>query len=216
VDDRYVEDAGMETFASFTCVATVALLVPGPDTFVVLRTSIADGRRAGTWAAAGSGVGNLLWGTATVAGIAGLLAASAAAFAVLKLAGAAYLMVLGVRALRAAARGELLVTDDRAQREPTARRAFRRGLASDLLNVKTGFFWMALVPQFMQAEPSALLPVAMVLTMAVMAFAWLAAYAYVAGRMSRALSRRRNAVAVNAGLGTVLVAFGLRLALGRH
>ena len=51
----------MNTFLSFLAVAAVAVAVPGPDTFVVLRTSLAEGARAGTWAAAGSAAGNLVW-----------------------------------------------------------------------------------------------------------------------------------------------------------
>src|SRR5688572_23521474 len=92
--------AVMNTFASFLAVAAVAVVVPGPDTFVVLRTSLADGARAGTWAAAGSAVGNLVWGAASVLGVAALLHTSATAFSALKLLGAAYLVVLGVQALR--------------------------------------------------------------------------------------------------------------------
>lgn len=98
----------MEPFLSFLAVAAVALLVPGPDTFVVLRTALADGPRAGTWAAAGSAAGNLAWGAASVLGVAGLLAASGPAFAALKLLGAVYLVYLGVQVLLAAARGERL------------------------------------------------------------------------------------------------------------
>jgi threonine/homoserine/homoserine lactone efflux protein len=97
----------MTAFLSFMAIATLVTLIPGPDTFVVLRTAVADGARAGTWAAAGSGVGNLIWGTTSVLGVAALLAASAAAFSALKLAGAAYLVYLGVQALRAAARGDV-------------------------------------------------------------------------------------------------------------
>jgi threonine/homoserine/homoserine lactone efflux protein len=206
----------MTTFLSFMAVATVVVLVPGPDTFVVLRTALADGPRAGTWAAAGSGVGNLVWGAASVLGIAALLAASAGAFAVLKLAGAAYLVYLGVQALRAAVRGDALAAGD-GGREPVSRAAaLRRGLASDLLNVKVGLFWTALVPQFVGAESSALLPVAMVAAMAAIVFAWLTAYAHLAARLSRTLRRRRSSQAVNGTVGTVLVALGGRLALAPH
>jgi threonine/homoserine/homoserine lactone efflux protein len=201
----------MEPFFSFLAVAAVALLVPGPDTFVVLRTALADGRRAGTWAAAGSAVGNLLWGAASVLGVSALLAASGSAFAVLKLAGAAYLVVLGVQALLAAARGERLAEDGPRERALSPRAAFRRGLVSDLLNVKVGLFWTALVPQFVTADSSALLPPAMVLAMASMAFGWLTAYAYLAARMSRTLRRRGSSMAVNGTVGAVLVALGARL-----
>lgn len=202
----------MEPFFSFLAVAAVALLVPGPDTFVVLRTALADGRRAGTWAAAGSAVGNLLWGAASVLGVSALLAASGSAFAMLKLAGAAYLVVLGVQALLAAARGESLAADGPAEGALSSRAAFRRGLVSDLLNVKVGLFWTALVPQFVTADSSALLPPAMVLAMASMAFGWLTAYAWLAARMSRTLRRRGSSMAVNGTVGAVLVALGARLA----
>ena len=140
----------MHAFLSFLAVSAVAMVVPGPDTFVVLRTSLADGPRAGTWAAAGSATGNLVWGIMSVLGVAALLAASAD------------------RLLDAQARGRRLPR--RARRAGAARRpraasrspaptappralspavAFRRGLASDLLNVKAGLFWTALVPQFL-------------------------------------------------------------------
>ena len=202
----------MEPLFSFLAVAAVAMLVPGPDTFVVLRTALAEGPRAGTWAAAGSAAGNLLWGAASVLGVAALLAASGSAFAVLKLAGAAYLVVLGAQALLAAARGERLAADGSGEHTLSSSAAFRRGLVSDLLNVKVGLFWTALVPQFVTADSSALLPPAMVLAMASMAFGWLTAYAYLAARMSRTLRRRGSSMAVNGTVGAVLVALGARLA----
>jgi threonine/homoserine/homoserine lactone efflux protein len=202
----------MESFFSFLAVAAVAVAVPGPDSFVVLRTALADGRRAGTWAAAGSAAGNLVWGAASVLGVSALLAASGSAFAVLKLAGAAYLVVLGVQALMAAARGQRLAADGPSERTLSSLAAFRRGLVSDLLNVKVGLFWTALVPQFVTTDSSALLPPAMVVTMSSMAFGWLTAYAYLAARMSRTLQRRGSSMAVNGAVGAVLVALGARLA----
>jgi threonine/homoserine/homoserine lactone efflux protein len=203
----------MQPYLSFLAVAAVTVLIPGPDTFVVLRTALTDGPRAGTFAAAGSGTGNLLWGTASILGVAGLLAASSSAFAVIKLAGAAYLLVLGVQALRAAARGERLAADDGPRTALSSATSFRRGFASDVLNVKVGLFWTALVPQFVSADASAMLPVAMVVTMAALVFAWLAAYARLAARMSRALRRRGSSRAINGTVGAVLVGLGARLSV---
>jgi threonine/homoserine/homoserine lactone efflux protein len=206
----------MHAFVSFLAVATIAAVIPGPDSFVVLRTALADGPRAGTWAAAGSAAGNMLWGAASALGIAAVLAASATAFSTVKLLGAAYLVVIGVQALRAARRGDSLASDAVERGELSRSVAFRRGLASDLLNVKVGLFWTALVPQFVGAESSALLPVAMVAAMAAIVFAWLTAYAHLAARLSRTLRRRRSSQAVNGTVGTVLVALGGRLALAPH
>jgi threonine/homoserine/homoserine lactone efflux protein len=206
----------MQAFESFLAVAAIAAVIPGPDTFVVLRTALTDGARAGTWAAGGSAAGNVMWGTATALGVAAVLAASATAFSVVKLAGAVYLLYIGVQALRAARRGDSLasVGGERGAVSPLV--AFRRGLASDLLNVKVGLFWTALVPQFVGTDSSALLPVAMVAAMAAIVFAWLSVYAHLAARLSRALRRRRSSQAINGTVGTVLVALGGRLALAHH
>ena len=206
----------MEPFLSFLAVAAVAMLVPGPDTFVVLRTSLADGPRAGTWAAAGSATGNLVWGAASALGVAALLAASGTAFGTLKLVGAAYLVFVGVQALRAAARGDSLAAEGGADAEVSVVAAFRRGLASDLLNVKVGLFWTALVPQFVGPDTGPLLPLAMVTAMGALVFAWLTGYAYLAARLSQTLKRRRSARAVNGTVGAALLALGLRLGLAPH
>jgi threonine/homoserine/homoserine lactone efflux protein len=151
-----------------------------------------------------------------VLGVAALLAASAAAFSTLKLAGAAYLVVLGVQALRAAARGDALAAGTGARGDLSRTAALRRGLASDLLNVKVGLFWTALVPQFVGAERSPLLPAAMVVTMGALVFAWLAAYAQLAARLSRTLQRRSVARTVNGTVGAVLVTVGAQLALAHR
>jgi threonine/homoserine/homoserine lactone efflux protein len=203
----------MEAIASFLAVAALAVVLPGPDTFVVLRTSLTDGARAGTWAAAGSGTGNLVWGSASVLGVAGLLAASATLFSVFKVAGALYLVVLGVQALVAAGRGETLAGEPGTEQRASARAAFRRGLASDLVNVKVGLFWTALVPQFVTPDSSAVLPVAMVVSMAALGFTWLATYARLAARLGPVLRRRGVSRAVNGTVGLALTALGARLAL---
>jgi threonine/homoserine/homoserine lactone efflux protein len=204
----------VEPFLSFLVIAVVTLLIPGSDTLVVLRTALADGPRAGTWAAAGSGIGNLAWGSAAALGVATLLAASATAFAALELAGAAYLAVLGLQALRAAARGEAFATAGDDQRRLSSVAALRRGLTSDLLNVKVGLFWIALVPQFVTSASSPFLAPAMVGTMGALVFAWLAGYAHLAARVSHLFARTGSARVVNGAVGAVLLALGIGLALG--
>jgi threonine/homoserine/homoserine lactone efflux protein len=194
----------MTTFLSFMAVAVGAMVVPGPDTLLVLRTALSGGAGAGTWTAAGSSTGNLVWGAASALGATGLLAASTACFTAVKLAGAAYLVVLGAQALRAGARGEPFVAP--GEKLP-AHGAFRRGLTCDLLNVKVGLFWTALVPQFVTASGAPLL----VAAFAALAFAWLAAYAFLAARLSVTLRRRGVARAINFAAGLAFVALGAHL-----
>jgi threonine/homoserine/homoserine lactone efflux protein len=148
---------------------------------VVLRTSLADGPRAGTWAAAGSAAGNLVWGTTSVLGVAALLAAPPP-----RSPRSSSRAPLPRRAGRAGAARRLPRRPARGQ--PAAARApppaaLPPRLASDLLNVKAGLFWTALVPQFLTTG-GALLPVAMVTAMVALVFAWLTGYAHLAARLS--------------------------------
>jgi threonine/homoserine/homoserine lactone efflux protein len=190
---------GMSQYLSFLAVAAVALVVPGPDTLVVLRAAVAGGARAGVWAAAGSTAGLLLWGAAAVLGLTALLTVSPTAFEALKLAGASYLGLLGVQSLRAVPMADAPV----AALEGAA---FRRGLFSDLANVKVGLFWTALAPQFLRGGSGA----AMVVSMAALAFGWLCGYAVLAGRLRDVLNGR----AVNIVTGATMVLLAGVLAVG--
>jgi threonine/homoserine/homoserine lactone efflux protein len=197
---------GMTSYLGFVGVAAGTVLLPGPDMLVVLRVAFGGGGRAGVWAAVGSATGNLLWGTATVLGATAVVAASPQAFGALKLAGAAYLGWLGAQALLAARRGDPVAETGSSEPAPSAARAFRRGLASDLANVKVGLFWTALVPQFLLPGAGPAPAAAMVLTMAVMAFAGLSGFAFLAGRLRPLLARRRVSQLVNVAVGALLVA----------
>src|SRR4051794_35512764 len=187
----------MSQYLSFLAVAAMAMVVPGPDTFVVLRTSLSGGARAGVWAAAGSATGLLAWGAATVLGLAALLTASPGTFSLVKLAGAGYVAWLGLAALRA----EPVTAGTTAP----AGAAFRRGLLSDLANVKVGLFWVALAPQFLDGGSG----LAMVASASALAFGWLSGYALLAGRLRHVVGGR----AVNRTAGAAMLALALLLVL---
>ncbi len=133
-----------------------------------------------------------------------MVAASPAAFGALKLVGAAYLAWLGAQALRAARRGDLLAPATSEGPSLSAARAFRRGLASDLANVKVGLFWTALVPQFLVPGAGPGPAATMVLTMALMALAGMSAFACLAGRLRPALGTPAASRVVNAVVGALL------------
>ena len=204
----------MSNYLAFLATATGAVLMPGPDMLVVVRTALTGGARAGAWAAAGSAAGNLLWGAATVLGATALLTMSATAFGTLKLAGARSYLLLAraAGAARGSPRGSGHREPRSAGRHSARAEAFRRGLASDLANVKVGLFWTALVPQFMPAGGGLVLPAAMVVTMAALVFAGLAGFALAAGRLRAALARPGMSRAVNGTVGALLVALAAKLA----
>jgi threonine/homoserine/homoserine lactone efflux protein len=198
-------------------VILIAAMSPGPDFVIVTRNAMISGRRAGTACAAGIAAGVFVWATVAALGVAGLLAASVVAFTVVKLVGAAYLVLLGVRALVAARRGgyEPSPTGD----APTGARAagafgaFRQGLTTNLLNPKVAVFFTALLPQFLPSSATALDHVLLATVAAVVSLGWYVMLTNVVGVLRRFLTAKRVRRAIDAVMGTVLVGLGVRIAL---
>ncbi|MGA6161446.1 LysE family translocator [Amycolatopsis magusensis] len=197
---------------AFGGVALLATLVPGPDTAVVIKNSIGGGRRSGLLTALGCSTGQLLWGTASLAGISALLASSVVAFAIVKWAGVAYLCFLGSRALLSAVRGTAGETTAPGPRR-SPRSSYREGLLTNALNPKTALFMSSLLPQFVTADSSPWLPIALVATTAVVSFGCMAAYSTGFATIGHVLRRPRVRRTVDGVTGTVLLGFGARLAI---
>jgi threonine/homoserine/homoserine lactone efflux protein len=131
------------SFALFLAAALLVAVTPGPGIFYVAARSLAGGRREGLASSVGLGLGGLVHVLAGAAGLSALVMASADAFTALKLAGAVYLIWLGIRTIRQA-RIEL----PREVRVTGAARAFREGVVVESLNPKTAAFFLAFIPQF--------------------------------------------------------------------
>ncbi|MFI5589627.1 LysE family translocator [Amycolatopsis sp. NPDC051758] len=201
------------TAASFLLVVLLGAMSPGPDFVVVTRTSLTGGRRAGFAAGAGIALGVFAWVVAIALGVAAVLTASAVAFTVVKLVGAGYLVVLGVKSWLAVRRGDYRdLGDDKAAEPLKAGAAFRQGLFTNLLNPKVAVYFLALLPQFLPADGSTL----QTLELAVIATAgtvlWFCALALVVGALKRFFSNGRVRRGLDAVLGSVLVALGIKVA----
>jgi threonine/homoserine/homoserine lactone efflux protein len=141
----------------FVGVAAIVIVVPGPDTAVVTKNVLLHGRRAALGTSLGVSAGLSVWTLAAAVGVASVLRASAVAFTVLKLAGALYLVWLGLQALRAVSHMESGARHSTGNRSAMgALGGFRQGLFSDLANPKIGIFFTSLLPQFV--DPWALGP----------------------------------------------------------
>lgn len=210
----------VDVVATFAVIALLLCAVPGPDTLLVLRTGLRGGRRHGTAAGLGCAAGSLIWGSAAAVGIATLLERSAAAYEVIKLAGAAYLIVLGVRALWSARHSDSVSPDadlpGAVPRARTARGAFAYGLTGDLLNPKMGLFYVAVIPQVVPRSipvMSGTLLFAGVDT--VVAAIYMTALAAAAGWALRWLRRGRVRGAMEATTGLCMVGLGASIVLDR-
>jgi threonine/homoserine/homoserine lactone efflux protein len=194
---------------AFLGVSAVVIVTPGPDTALTIRNALAGGRRSGGFTALGVATGQATWTLAAAAGIAALLRASEPLFLAVKLLGAAYLVFLGAQALLAALRRRRHATEVGARRA-TASGSFRQGVMSNLGNPKMAAFFTSLLPQFGGTSFAALLGLGLVFC--TMTFVWLSAYAIAVAKAGDVVRRPRIRRALDAATGTVLVAFGIRLA----
>ena len=195
---------------AFAGVVAVIVVVPGPDMALVLQNGLARGRRAAVETALGVNAGLLVWAVASALGIAALLHASPPAFTLLKLAGAAYLVWLGVRALAEAWRGS-----GHGDRPMAPRRAspFRQGLLSNLLNPKIALVFTTLIPQFVDpGEPAVAQTLLLAAVFLALGLVWLTSYALLVAQLGALLKRSRIRRTLSAVTGTVLTALGVRLA----
>jgi threonine/homoserine/homoserine lactone efflux protein len=203
---------------AFVGVAALVIITPGPDTALTVRNALLGGRRAGVATAAGVALGLAVWTAAASAGLAALLVASEPAFVAVKLAGAAYLVLLGLQTLVHAWRGRPVEGD--GEREAARLRpgvALRQGLLNDLGNPKIAVFFTTLLPQFAPAHgPAFATLLAFGLLFCAMTFAWLCVYSAVVARAGRVLRRPRVRWVLDAVMGAALVAVGVRVAVERR
>ncbi len=195
----------------FVLAAVTLVAIPGPNHLYIMSRSIGEGRRAGLASAFGVEVGTLVHVAAAAVGLSAVIAASSTAFAMIRYAGAAYLIYLGMRALR---RRSL---DDAPELTPQPLwRVFIDGVVVNLLNPKVVLFFLAFLPQFVDEQAGAV-PAQIVLLGLITALIGLASnivYAIVAGSMGTWLRARPNFERRrNAATGVVYLGLGVTAAL---
>lgn len=199
----------MHSVPAFLAVALAVTLTPGPAFALLLQTAAVHGARPALANIAGNGLAVLGWGVLSAAGVSALVAASEVAYLVLKLAGAAFLVWLGLSALL---RRRSVEVETPAAAPGNSRRAFRRGLLSGVANPKLALFFVALFPQFVEPG-AAVLPAALA-----MASVIVACDVVVYGGVALLVDRFRRVVrprllrGLERVTGAVLLGFGVRLA----
>ena len=205
-----------DRLALFVGAALVLLLVPGPAVLYIVTRSIHQGRRAGFVSVLGIHLGTLVHITAATAGLSALLVSSATAFTVVKLAGAAYLIGLGLWTI-VSRKAE---TDVALGGERRLRRVFTQGVVVNVLNPKTALFFLAFLPQFVDPHRGhAALQIALLgLTFAALGMVTDSIWAIAAGTAGDVLRRsRRFALVQRYVSGTVFVGLGVVTAFaGSH
>jgi threonine/homoserine/homoserine lactone efflux protein len=208
---------GISDFGLF-CLAVLLLnATPGPDTAYIVGRSVAQGRAAGLVSALGISLGCCVHALASALGLTAILAASATAFLVIKLAGGAYLVYLGIRMMLAKPAQKVpssMVGDSRS-----LRKIFWQAVITNVLNPKVILFFLAFIPQFVRADSQqktvAFLLLGLVFVM--ISTCWNSGTAFLAGTLARRAGRSPAIrLWLERSVGAAFVALGVRLALTKN
>jgi len=201
-------------WATVAIVGVFAVISPGPDMLVTLRSSLVGSTRAGLFTALGIGIGLCFHTGYSLVGLAVLLSQSILLFSTLKLVGAAYLIYVGWKSIRA--RGDTMPLVEESDRQPmSARTALTAGLLTNLTNPKVTLFFLALFTQVIEPETSHALKALYGSTIIVISVAWFAFLSVLVGQ--RAVRDRIRATShwIERVAGGLFIALGVRLALSR-
>ena len=199
----------LATFMLFCGVVLTMLVTPGPNMAFLLSHSAAYGPRGGLAVASGIAAADIVMTLLTATGVTAIIAAWPPAFDVLRYAGAAYLLWLGIKAIRTPVHAMVASALQRSMRK-----VFVRAMAGSLINPKPLLFFMVFLPQFvdLQSGPVHLQLIVLGLTLTFLAFAFHAVLGVFAGEMGQLIARNPRAANVQRWLlGGVLGALALRL-----
>jgi threonine/homoserine/homoserine lactone efflux protein len=202
----------VDTLLTYSAVVLGLFLIPGPAVLLVLARASVGGRRVGIATGLGIAAGDLLHTAMATVGLSAVLMTSALAFSLVKYAGAAYLIYLGIRALLE--RGEGLQLG--SARLVNAPLAFRQAVLAEVLNPKTALFFLAFLPQFVDPEHGSVVAQLAVLGLVFVAMSavYTALIAFAAGHVAGWLGRHRSIGRWQGRfIGAIYLGLGMRLAL---
>lgn len=202
----------VDTLLTYIAVVLGLFLIPGPAVLLVLARSSVGGHRVGIATGLGIATGDMLHTAMATLGLSAVLMTSALAFSLVKYAGAAYLIYLGIRALME--RGEdLRLARSRLIEAPLA---FRQAVLAEVLNPKTALFFLAFLPQFVHPERGSVVAQLAVLGLVfvIMSAIYTALIALAAGQVAGWLTRHRSIGRWQGHvIGVIYLSLGVRMAM---
>ncbi|MGH8960431.1 MAG: LysE family translocator [Jatrophihabitantaceae bacterium] len=197
--------------AAFSLAAAFIVVLPGPDTLVVVRGVMRGGRRRGALTALGNLCGLAVWVAAAALGLAAVLRASEVGYELLRIAGAAYLVWLGVRAVRSA-RARAAEAPEHPGRAGVLGTGFGAGLITNLLNPKVGVFFVTFLPGFVpHGDPVGVTSLLFGAIFIVLTAAYWVVLLGLAAKVTAWMNAPRVRRRLDLITGAILVAFGVRL-----
>jgi len=206
----------ISALTTYLIAITLLTITPGVDTMLIIRNTARSGWRDGAVSSLGICSGLFLHATISAVGISMILLQAAWAFSALKLAGAGYLVWLGISSWRKVLKQEgfEIVNGGTTVEKFLIRRSLREGFLSNILNPKTAIFYMAFLPQFINPTQSALLQSLFLAGLHfIIAMIWQCLLALMVKQLKVWLQRPRVSQIFDGVTGTVMIALGLRVAV---
>ncbi|MEH7249358.1 LysE family translocator [Neobacillus niacini] len=203
----------MENFYLFVVMCILLILLPGPDTAIATKNTLSVGRTGGFKTMLGTCCALLIHTLAAVAGLSAIIVKSALLFSFFKYAGAAYLVYLGAKTLWAL-RNKQVTPEISAESRYEGKSCFKQGFLTNLLNPKVAVFFLTFLPQFVDSGSPTLIPfLIMGITYTFLTAIWFFIYIYLLNQIGAFMKRPRTQRVMEAATGTILIGFGIKLAL---
>ena len=202
----------MENFYLFVIMSAMLILLPGPDTAIVTKNTLAGGSTKGIHTLLGTTCALLIHTLAAVAGLSAIIVKSAVLFSFFKYAGALYLVYLGVKSILSLRKSSL--TEELSQDNKYKNKSyFKQGFLTNILNPKVAVFFLTFLPQFVNTGSDPLAPfLLMGITYAVLTAVWFLLYIFLIDQISTFMKKPNTTKVLEALTGTVLIGFGIKLA----
>ncbi|MDC3414480.1 LysE family translocator [Aquibacillus sp. 3ASR75-11] len=205
----------MENFYFFIVMCILLIILPGPDTAIATKNTLAAGRTGGFKTLFGTFCALLIHTFAAVVGLSAIIVKSALLFSIFKYVGAVYLFYLGIKTLWAIRNKKA----DAAIEMPIASKygsksCFKQGFLTNILNPKVAIFFLTFLPQFVDSGSNTFVPfLLMGITYAILTAVWFLFYISLVNQISIFMKKPKTTMFVEAITGTVLIGFGIKLAL---
>ncbi|MEH7275887.1 LysE family translocator [Neobacillus vireti] len=203
----------MENFYLFVVMCILLILLPGPDTAIATKNTLVVGRTGGFKTMFGTCCALLIHTLAAVIGLSAIIVKSALLFSVFKYVGAVYLVYLGAKTLWAL-KNKKTTPEINAESKYEGKSCFKQGFLTNLLNPKVAVFFLTFLPQFVNAGSDTFIPfLTMGITYTILTAVWFLLYIYLLNQISAFMKKPRTQRVMEGITGTILIGFGLKLAL---
>ena len=215
--ENYSRQGGnlVENFYLFVLMCIFLIILPGPDTAIATKNTLTAGRNGGLKTALGTSCALLIHTSAAILGLSAIIAKSAFLFSIIKYVGAVYLIYLGIKTLWTLKKKdnvEVVGMDTKKQFKTTS--CFKQGFLTNILNPKVAVFFLTFLPQFVNPGSNTFIPfLLMGITYTLLTIIWFGLYVYLINQVSAFMKKPKSKIIMEGITGTILIGFGVKLAL---